>query len=343
MTVETTKRFSFDDVLLCPQLSSLGSRSEVDISSKIADRRVLTPIVSSPMDTITDGSMARFMWEHGGFGIVHRYLSISDQYAEVKWAKEMGARLGASIGINGDTPERAEALVEAGADLLVLDIAHGHSLKAIATAKLMQEKFGVPVSSGNIATGKAARDYFNEGITTLRVGIGPGASCSTRVVAGVGVPQLSAILEIKNELRNEDVTIIADGGIKNSGDIVKALAAGADIVMVGGLFAGYDETAGDKIYIQNDDNSMKTFKRFRGMASSDALEARGKQSFVEEGKAFMVPVKYELGNYLKELHEAIQTGLAYLGAKTIPELWEKARFIEVSPLGFAEGLPRGVE
>lgn len=344
------KKLSFDDVLLTPQHSYLTTRSEADISTMVGHNKLNLPIISAPMDTITNGSMALFMWEKGGMGIIHRYLNINQQYAEVKWAKEYGAHVGAAVGVNGDSDERAAALVEAGADLLVMDVAHGDSESVIEKAAMFKEKYNMPVMSGNIATAKAAINYVLHGIDLLRVGIGPGASCSTRVVTGVGVPQLSAIMDVNSvrtwdgwEDSHKELHIVADGGVKNSGDAVKALAAGADAVMAGGLFAGFDITAGRKHYIPDEsEQNFKTYKEFRGMASDEALSTRGKKNFVVEGEAFTVPIRYDHDEFVSSLYGSIQTGFAYLGARNIRELRKNAVFVEVSSQGFAEGLPRGV-
>jgi IMP dehydrogenase len=344
---------SFDDVLLVPAYSELQSRTEPDIGTNIGHIKLQLPIISAPMDTVTEANMASFMWSVGGFGIIHRYNSISEQYSHVKWVKEIKERCGVAVGINGDSWDRAEAMVEAGADAIVLDIAHGHLKPALERAEKIKSTWpNIVLISGNVATWEAARDYIEVGVDALRVGIGPGSACTTRLVAGVGVPQITAIRNCFESVMEygKDVAIISDGGIKTSGDIVKALAAGASSVIIGGLFASFEIAAGRKYYVELDEESplremfdhpskrTVLMKQFRGMASDDALKEYKKgKSYVVEGAGFEIPVTYNHKEVVNSLRDGIITGLSYLGAKNIKELWNKAQFVKVSNAGYEEG------
>lgn len=364
------KGFTFDDVLCVPKKSSLRSRKEVNLGTRLGELSLGIPIISSPMDTVTWIDMAMFMHRNGGLGILHRYCSIDEQVDAVRYLKNEGASVGAAVGVNGDAYDRAIALVEAGVDVLCLDIAHGHTVHAIDMAAKMRHDLNVPVISGNICTAEAAGDYISSGVHILRVGIGGGSSCSTRVVAGVGVPQLTAIMDVASV---GGAYIIADGGIRNSGDIVKALAAGADAVMLGGLLAAYPVAAGEYIYEKNDppslvgqifntwrepnsdDDAAAVFssglmpitmenmvkkKIFRGMASKSALSERDLDDIIIEGEEFYIDVDYDFDETFRTLLGGVRAGLAYLGAATIGDLHDATvDFIEITSNGFREGLP----
>lgn len=350
--MKVSKAYSYDDVLLMPRYSTLDGRHQVKTVTVVGGLRLELPIFSAPMDTVTEANMATYMYEMGGLGVIHRYNSINDQFSQVKWVKEVGSRCGAAIGATGDAYERAEALIEAGVDMIVMDVAHGHSSNAISTAEKIKSNYQrIPLMSPNIATTDAAADWLCA--DAYRVGVGPGSACTTRMVAGVGVPQLSAISDIAECAFG--ASIVADGGIRSSGDAVKALAAGADAVMLGGLLAPFEIAAGRKKYIQSSENSeindifvvkgeaikrTVTLKQFRGMASDSALASykRGER-YVVEGEEFWVPVRYDFKEFIAEFRDGLQTGMAYLGAEDIDELRGVAKFIEVTPAGYAEGTP----
>lgn len=351
MQMKISKGYSYDDVLLVPKLSNLSSRYESNTVSLLCGIRLEVPIVSSPMDTVTEANMALSMWEQGGFGFIHRYMDINEQFSQVKWVKSMSGRCGASVGVNGDAWDRVQALIDAGVDILIMDIAHGHNINAIKMGmKIKSEYPGVRLISPNIATRSAAFDWkFADGV---RVGIGPGSACTTRLVAGVGVPQLTAVNDVYDVVKEHDCTVISDGGVRNSGDIVKALAAGADVVMIGGLFSPFDIAAGKRYYIQTDEPSevgnifggeiTKSYwvKEFRGMASDEALSSRKRnERYVVEGESFTTPIRYDFKDFFAKLRDGVQTGLSYLGAKDIEALREVAEFVEISPNGYVESTP----
>lgn len=244
--------------------------------------------------------------------------------------------------------ERAEGLVQAGVDVLVVDTAHGHSDNVTKTVRELKRRFDVDVVAGNVATAEGARALVDAGADGVKVGIGPGSICTTRVVAGVGVPQLTAVLEVAREIADDGVPVIADGGIRFSGDIVKALAAGASCVMLGSLFAGLEESPGDVILYKG-----RSFKAVRGMGSLGAMQAGSKERYrqgdvleadklVPEGVEGMVPFKGRLSPFVHQLTGGVRAGMGYCGAATIPDLWEKARFIRITPAGMKEGHPHDV-
>lgn len=255
-------------------------------------------------------------------------------------------RVAAAIGVHDY--ERAEGLVKAGVDVLVVDTAHGHSSNVMATVRELKKRFAVNVVAGNVATAEGAKELAAAGADGVKVGIGPGSICTTRIVAGIGVPQLSAVLDCSRALAGTGVPVIADGGIRFSGDIVKALAAGASCVMLGSLFAGLDESPGEAILYKG-----RSFKSVRGMGSLGAMQAGGKERYrqgdvteadklVPEGIEGMVPYKGKLGPFVYQLCGGVRAGMGYSGARTIPELWERARFTRITNAGMKESHPHDV-
>jgi IMP dehydrogenase len=238
---------TFDDILMLPRYSNVLP-AETNISLNLTNKIVLkAPFLSSAMDTVTESRMAIAIAKAGGVGVIHRNLKIKKQSQEIKIVKKKKLFVGAAIGTNKEDLERARALISNGADLIVIDTAHGHSEKVLKTlSKLKKISNKIPICVGNIATSEAAKKLYNSGADIIKVGIGPGSICTTRMVAGIGVPQISAIMEVKKALKKTKTKIISDGGIKFSGDIAKALAAGADAIMMGSIFAGTDESPGKK-------------------------------------------------------------------------------------------------
>jgi len=334
MNLET--HLAFDDVLLVPQYSDIKSRSEISLASELSPGIELrVPIIASPMDTVCGALMATNMGEFGSLGIVHRYNTIEEQCLIVSKASENGMKIvGAAIGVTGDYIDRARELVDAGATVLCLDVAHGdHVLMHVALHNI-KDKFGhiVHVMAGNVATYTGASALAQVGADSIRVGIGGGSICSTRIQTGHGLPTLSSIIDcvgIKEDF--PDIKIIADGGIKNSGDIVKALAAGADYAMVGSLLAGTSESPGEII---RKDGAV--YKSYRGMASKDAqMDWRGKTASLE-GVATVIPYKGSVLGVLKELENGIRSGLSYSGARNLQEFYENAEFIRQTQSGLLE-------
>lgn len=338
---------TFDDVLLVPQKSSITSRSDVVLTSHLTPKITLeAPVVSANMDTVTESGMAIQLAKVGGIGIIHRFLTIERQVEEVAAVKEQGFLVGAAIGIKEDYIDRSEALINAGCDVLVIDIAHGHSTHLIKVLVELKKRFKkTEIIAGNIATATAAKELINAGADALKVGIGPGAMCSTRIVAGAGVPQLTAIDDCVTVAKKFNIPVIADGGIRYSGDIIKALAAGASTVMIGTILAGCKESP-SMAFFQNGEK----FKLVRGMASLQASQDRQKTTgdiakkdlskYTAEGVSAVVRYKGSAEDVLVQLLGGVRSGFTYCGAKNIDGLWKQAQFIQISRNGLVESHPR---
>ena len=361
------KGLTFDDVLLIPAESHVLP-NEVDLSTKLADNIKLNiPLISAGMDTVTEGAMAIAMALQGGLGVVHKNMSIQAQASEVanvksvvvpsnatKAAVDDQNRLlcAAAVGVTSDTFERAEALLEAGADAIVIDTAHGHSAGVLRKIKEFREHFPKQtLIAGNVATGDATRALFDAGVDVVKVGIGPGSICTTRIVAGVGVPQITAIYDSASAAREYHKPIIADGGIKYSGDVVKALAAGGNAVMLGSMLSGTTEAPGD-VFEENG----KKFKRYRGMGSVGAMaQAHGSSDryfqggvneankLVPEGVEARVEYKGDVSDVVFQIDGGLRSGMGYCGAANIPELIEKAQFVQITNAGLRESHPHDVQ
>lgn len=361
------KGLTFDDVLLIPAESHVLP-NEVDLSTQLADNIKLNiPLISAGMDTVTEGAMAIAMALQGGLGVVHKNMSIQAQASEVanvksvvvpgnatKAAVDDQNRLlcAAAVGVTSDTFERAEALLEAGADAIVIDTAHGHSAGVLRKIKEFREHFPKQtLIAGNVATGDATRALFDAGVDVVKVGIGPGSICTTRIVAGVGVPQITAIYDSATAAREYGKPIIADGGIKYSGDVVKALAAGGNAVMLGSMLSGTTEAPGDIF----EDNGKK-YKRYRGMGSVGAMaQAHGSSDryfqggvneankLVPEGVEARVEYKGDVSDVVFQIDGGLRSGMGYCGAANIPELIEKAQFVQITNAGLRESHPHDVQ
>ncbi len=326
---------SYDDILLVPQYSEIKSRSDIDLSAQITPNLKLNiPLISSNMSSITDSNFAISLGKLGGLGVLPRFMTPQEEVNMVEAVKKEKVLVGAAVGIRENSFERARLLVSAGADLLVLDVAHGHMLQTIQATKMLKQIFGnkVGIVSGNVVTYEAAKDLFQAGADCVKVGIGPGSTCITRTETGCGVPQISAVLACAKAARKYHKTLICDGGMKNSGDIVKGLAAGASAIMTGHLFAGLEETAG-KIIVKDG----KKYKEYNGSTSLIEKSRQSPNSISHiEGIASFVPYKGTLGPNLERILENIRSGFSYTGAKNIKELWRRAKFIRVSPIGIKE-------
>lgn len=361
------KGLTFDDVLLIPAESHVLP-NEVNLSTQLADNIKLNiPLISAGMDTVTEGAMAIAMALQGGLGVVHKNMSIQAQASEVanvksvvvpsnatKAAVDDQNRLlcAAAVGVTSDTFERAEALLEAGADAIVIDTAHGHSAGVLRKIKEFREHFPKQtLIAGNVATGDATRALFDAGVDVVKVGIGPGSICTTRIVAGVGVPQITAIYDAASAAREYHKPIIADGGIKYSGDVVKALAAGGNAVMLGSMLSGTTEAPGDIF----EDNGKK-YKRYRGMGSVGAMaQAHGSSDryfqggvneankLVPEGVEARVEYKGDVSDVVFQIDGGLRSGMGYCGAANISELIEKAQFVQITNAGLRESHPHDVQ
>lgn len=328
---------SYDDVLLVPKYSDIRSRKEVSLKSNLDKHRELElPIISSPMDTVTEANMANVIQSMGGLGVIHRYNTIEEQADLIRRVKH--EHKAAAIGISGDYLARASALVAVGVTILCLDVAHGHHILMKEAIKKIKLLYGdsIHIMAGNVATKSGFEDLARWGADSIRCNIGSGSICSTRIQTGHGLPGFQTILDCLSAEIDRDVKIIADGGLRNSGDIVKALAAGADFVMVGSLLSGTKETPGDIIYNDRSAGAPEKRKVYRGMASKEAQhDWRGHHSS-NEGITTFVPYRGDVGPIIRDLENGIRSGLSYSGARSILELQMKSEFIVQTPSGQAE-------
>ena len=349
--VPIKEALTFDDVTLIPKYSEILP-SEVDTSIKLTKNlKLKIPLLSSAMDTITEAKMAIEIAKAGGLGIIHRNLHIKKQIAEIRKVKKRKLLVGAAVGAGPSEFERAEAVLRENVDMIVVDTAHGHTKKVSEIIKFIKrkKKINTALCAGNIATPEAAKFLIKLGVDVIKVGIGPGSICTTRLVAGIGVPQLSAILQVRNGVKNKNVKIISDGGIKYSGDLAKAFAAGADAVMIGSLFAGTDETPGKLIK-----RNGKYFKSFRGMGSVGAMN-RGSadryfqtkqkdiSKYVPEGVEGFAKYKGKVSKVISKLIGGLKSSMGYLGSTQIKYLRQKPKFVKITKAGFYESMVHNVD
>lgn len=360
---------TFDDVLLLPGYADF-SRSDISLSTNITKKiKINIPFVSSPMDTVTESRLAIALAKMGGIGFIHRNFSISDQAAEVKKVKEQNLLVGAAIGAGKSSEERIKALVEVGVDVLLVDSADGFKKPVIDTTRYIKQTYPqVEVISGSVATADGAQAIIDAGADGIRVGMGPGAICTTRIISGMGVPQITAIMETVRATKKSSIPIIADGGIKYSGDMAKALAAGASAVMMGGFFAAAEEAPGKVVSLSRSqvprrfqsifkqDVEEYKFKEYRGMGSEGAMkrgaevksegEFHGKsykdRVLVAEGVEGLVPVKGTAEMLVEQAIGGIRSGMYHVGAKSLPEFWEKAKFIQITHASLTESHPHDI-
>ncbi|MEY3076907.1 MAG: guanosine monophosphate reductase [Actinobacteria bacterium] len=346
---------TYDDVLLLPDASDVVP-SEVETSTQLTRNiRLSVPLVSSAMDTVTESAMAIAMARAGGIGIIHRNLAVDEQVTHVKLVKGASLLAGAAVGVGDDGFERAQALIDVGVDVVVVDTAHGHHRAVLDAIERIKKAFPEQeVIGGNVATRAGAQALINAGADAVKVGVGPGSICTTRVVAGVGVPQITAIMEAAKACLKSDVPLIADGGLQYSGDIAKAIVAGADSVMLGSLLAGCDESPGELIEIDG-----RKYKSYRGMGSLGAMQSRGeKKSYskdrymqddvlaedklVPEGIEGKVPHRGSVGEVVHQLVGGLRSGMGYAGAPDILHLKRDGRLVQITYAGLQESHPHDV-
>lgn len=355
--------YTFDDLLLVPAKSVIVP-AQVDVKTRLTDKIVLNiPIVSAAMDTVTEDAMAIALANLGGMGFIHKNMSIEDQALMVKTVKDASVSgedasldasgrlvVGAAVGVGANTLERVSALVAAGVDIVTVDSAHGHSQGVIDSVKVIREAFpDLDIVGGNIVTAQGATDLIYAGANVVKVGVGPGSICTTRVVAGVGVPQLSAVNDVYSVARQYNVGVIADGGITLSGDISKALAAGASCVMLGGLLAGTEETPGEVLEVFG-----KRVKSYIGMGSLSAMQRGSSDRYfqggvselaklVPEGIEATVPFKGSISDVIYQMMGGVRSGMGYCGCATIEEMHLKAQFVKITGAGLKESHPHDVD
>ncbi len=348
---------TYDDVLLLPDASDVVP-SEVNTSTRLTRGiNLRIPVVSSAMDTVTESTMAIAMAHAGGIGIIHRNLPVEDQVKHVQAVKNANTEylVGAAVGVGDDGFHRALELIKVGVDVVVVDTAHGHHravLEAIERIKAAHPE--IQIIGGNVATRAGAQALINAGADAVKVGVGPGSICTTRVVAGVGVPQVTAIMEAHKACVKAEVPLIADGGLQYSGDIAKAIVAGADTVMLGSLLAGCDESPGELIEING-----RKFKGYRGMGSLGAMQSRGEQKsyskdrymqddvlsedkLVPEGIEGKVAYRGPVAATVHQLVGGLRSGMGYAGAATIADLQKSGQLIQITSAGLQESHPHDV-
>jgi len=355
---------TFDDVLLKPRYSGF-ERAEISLETQLSRNiRLQQPLVSSPMDTVTGSELAIALAQFGGIGFIHRNLTIQDQAQQVRAVKKHGLLVGAAVGSSPGFEERVAQLVDAGVDVIMIDSAHGYAKRVIVATAHVKSKYNIDVISGSVATAEGAKALIEVGADGLRVGMGPGAICSTRIVSGMGVPQLTALLETGRVAQRHGVPVIADGGILYSGDVTKALAAGASTVMMGRMFAATIESPGKTVMLKAADVPARfqsilngadeyRFKEYRGMGSPAAMreglkissedEFHGKDYkndvLIAEGVEGLVPCSGSVAELGAQLVGGVRSGFYYVGARTIPELWETAQFTRITQASLSESHP----
>lgn len=353
--------YTFDDVLLVPSYSEVVP-ADVDIQVKLSDKLVLfAPITSAAMDTVTEEACAIKLACLGGLGFIHKNMSIQEQATMVTNTKKASIPseyttpavdsegkllVGAAVGVNQEILKRVKALVEAGVDVITVDSAHGHSKGVLETIAQVRKQYpDLDLVGGNIVTAQGALDLINAGATILKVGVGPGSICTTRVISGVGVPQITAIMDVVEVARKYNVKVIADGGIKQSGDIVKALAAGADVVMLGNLIAGTKESPGEVLEVGG-----KKVKSYVGMGSLIAMQKGSSDRYfqggvnelkklVPEGIEGLVPYKGLLDDVIYQMMGGLRSGMGYCGCDCVKKLQEHSQFIKITGSGLIESHP----
>jgi len=376
--MKLNKAYTFDDLQIRPRYSKVEMRNDCQLTTNFTkDKRIRLPIVSSPMDTVTESTMMYELWELGGVGFLHRFMTIEEQVKEVKtlrlnfkhWYNRdnlkgeiiiepnfntglgttqldpadgfaMNQLIAVSIGVTGDYFERAQELYNHGVKVFLFDIAHGHHILLKDAVKTLRDKFGdmITIIGGSIATKEAARDLVNWGVDCVRVGIGNGSLCETRIRTGVGIPQASAIAEVYSVTKKTGTTIIADGGVTTPGDVAKALGLGADMVMLGSLLAGTKETPGRFIRVGNFPDEQ-LFKQYRGSASQSAKLDRGEDDNNIEGNSKIISYKGKVKRIVDAITDGVKSSMSYVGAKNLKEFRENVEFVQVTYAGQIEAKP----
>lgn len=368
MSIQFAEGLTFDDLLLRPGYSDF-KRSDISLKTRVTKNIMIDmPFTSAPMDTVTESGLAIALGRLGGMGFIHRNLTVNSQADEVLKVKKAGYKVGAAVGAENSI-DRTEKLVKAGVDVIIVDTAHGYAKIVLDAISLIKNQFKhLDVISGNIATKEGAVASVKAGADGLRVGMGPGAICTTRIVSGMGVPQMTALLEIAPVSKKHGVPIIADGGLTYSGDMVKAFAAGASTVMMGSFFASCEEAPGEKVMLEKKhvphrfkdilkiERKEYMFKSYRGMGSVGAMEMGAKIKSEEEyhGKSYsdrvlvaegvegLVPIKGKVSDLIEQAVGGIRSGMYYVGCRTIEKLNNNAKFVHISQASLKESHPHDI-
>ena len=355
---------TFDDVLIAPKFSKIKSRADVDLSVDMKGGNIRLPIISANMDTVTGKEMALAMAQNGAIGCLHRFCTPTENAAMLSYATHIGRPPMVSIGLGDAELRRAEILLREptiGAEIFVIDVAHGAQAEVAKQALELRRIIGRTnnIYVGNFATADSVAHFLEiagDAIDGVKVGVGPGSACTTRIKTGCGIPQLTAIVEIAKLLENTNLHVIADGGMRTPGDIAKALGAGAHMVMLGGMLAGTDETPGEIVFkningvvcpsnlgLPEDETMYPRFKKYRGSASKESYEAQGKDTNhrTAEGESFLVPYKGSVANVLKNIEGGLRSAFTYVGAKNIEEFHQKVEFVRITNSGLRESGAHG--
>jgi IMP dehydrogenase len=339
------KGYSYEDVLIVPKYNKVISRREVSMRTKVTKNyEIDLPVLVANMDTTCEAPMAIAIGKLGGLGVLHRFNTIESQTKQVKMIKKERLIAAAALGVK-DYKKRLEALNEAGINILVLDIAHGHSKYAGKALDFIKENYPqIDVMAGNVATKDAAEYFLSKGADAIKIGVGPGSLCTTRIMTGAGVPQVTAIMDVYEGTQGR-IPICADGGLNNPGEIVKAIGAGANTIMSGSLFAGTKEAPGKLIK-----KGKSFFKLYRGMASFDATikkqkldKKTSKEVISVEGEKTLVKYKGPIEPIIKKLLGGLASGMTYIGAKNMESFIGKVDFIEISSAGYKESIAHGIK
>jgi len=315
---------TFDDVLIAPCFSTVGSRKSVDLTTNFGHFKLSLPVISSNMDTVTDAKMAAVMHQMGGMGLLHRFMTIEENVAEFQ---KVQGNVGISVGLGDQEFERAIALVEAGATIICIDVAHGAQMNVVEQSRRIREKYkdNVHLMVGTFANSRSINDWLHHGgeADSIHVGVGPGSACSTRIKTGVGIPQLSALTDCARSGR----PLVSNGGCKNAGDIAKALAAGASAVILGGMLSATDEAPGEIV-----ENEKGRFKKYRGSASAESYVVQNKVADYRtaEGESMLIPYKGSVENILRDIEGGLRSSFTYVGAQTLQEFQRRAELIRIS-------------
>ena len=335
--------YTFDDIQIVPKYSEVTSRSECNLTTRFTKQYKLgTPLVASPMDTVTEDKMAIAIASHGGVGIIHRFMGIEKQSNQVRKVKEQEKLVSAAIGATGDYQERAQELVNAGAIVLLIDVAHGNTKQVHDAIRWCKQNLPhyVDIIAGNVATYDGAKNLAKWGADGIRVGIGNGSLCETRIRTGVGIPQVTALIESIRAVEESgiDVPIIADGGIRMTGDVAKALSLGADTVMVGSLLAGTRESPGE-IHRMGMWPNEQLFKKYRGSASAEVKQVHGLEEKNVEGNSKVIPYKGKIERIISDINDGVRSSMSYVNATDMSEFHAQCDHVLITQNGLIEAKP----
>ncbi len=335
--------YTFDDIQIIPKYSEVDSRGKCNLVTNFTKQyKIGTPLVASPMDTVTEYNMAVTIGSYGGVGVVHRFMTIERQANQVRKIKEQEKLVAAAIGATADYKERAQELVNAGAIVLLIDVAHGNTKQVKDAISWCKENLPnyVDVIAGNVATYEGAKNLVEWGADAIRVGIGNGSLCETRIRTGIGIPQVTALIDCVRAVEESgiDAPIIADGGVRMTGDVAKAISLGADSVMLGSLLAGTRESPGE-IQRMGMWPNEQLFKKYRGSASAEVKQVHGLEEKNVEGNSKLIPYKGKVERVINDINDGVRSAMSYVNATTIREFQVKSEHVLITQNGLIEAKP----